>query len=84
LEALEERQAALRRELDAFERDQCRGIHGTQHSDDGVRHATMQAEFAQCSNRINILTERWQREKQLVENILQLRTAQSAERAHGD
>ncbi|MCL1986214.1 MAG: type VI secretion system ATPase TssH [Betaproteobacteria bacterium] len=81
LEALEEKQAALRRELDAFERDQCRGIHGPQHSEDGMRHAAMQAEFAGLNERIIVLTERWQREKQLVEHIVRLRTTQGTEGA---
>jgi type VI secretion system protein VasG len=82
LESLEEKQSALRRELDAFERDCCRGILGAQHSENAVRHGAMQAELAACNERINILAERWQREKQLVENILRLRTAPAMRGEH--
>ncbi len=74
LEALEEELAALRRELDALERDRCKGVAPAPGEDGGSRHAALQQQVVELDSRIEGLKERWQREKDLVEAIIRLRT----------
>ena len=74
LEELEERQAALHRELDSFERDRCRGVPLADHAADSTRHAAMQNELAECGEKIAALAERLQRERNLVAAIIKART----------
>ncbi|MDR2821285.1 MAG: type VI secretion system ATPase TssH [Desulfovibrio sp.] len=74
LESLEEEWGSVRRELDALERDRCKGVEPAAGEDSTSRHAELQQRAATLTARINEVERQWQREKSLVEAIISLRT----------
>jgi type VI secretion system protein VasG len=77
LESLEEEWSSVRRELDALERDRCKGVALERGNDSTARHATLQRRAADISARISEVDSRWQREKNLVDAIVSLRTGET-------
>lgn len=85
LSALEEEQAVIQRELQALERDQRHGVIQGDAEESAARHAQLQGQAAQLTSRIETLTSRWKREKELVAAILARRKdALAGEAAEGD
>ncbi len=80
LEIMEEEAAATRRELDALERDRCKGVAAAPGEDCALRHAALRGQLAGLEERINDLTARWKREKDLVEAIIRLRNGEEQEK----
>lgn len=74
LEVLEEDLASVRRELDALERDRLKGVVFAPGEDSAFRHAALQQQAADLDGQMNEIKSRWQREKDLVEAIIRLRT----------
>ncbi len=79
LEAMEEEWASVRRELDALERDRCKGVAQEPGEDSTARHAELQQRSADLDARIKEVEARWKREKSLVEAIIRLRTENAAD-----
>lgn len=73
LEALEEDRASIQRELDALERDRLKGATSGISGDSALRHAALQATLQTLSGKIDAITQRWEKEKRLVEHLLRLR-----------
>lgn len=71
LSDLEEGLTGIRRELTALERDRSHGAATA----DAARHAALQGQVAELQKRIEDITDRWQREKSLVEALLAQREA---------
>lgn len=72
---LEDALTSARRELAALERDRCHGII----SDDiesSSRHSILQGQISELLDRIKDISNRWQRQKALVKNILAKRTGE--------
>ena len=78
LEALEEELATLRRELDALERDRCKGVAARCPEDGATRHAALQQRCAELAVRAEDLEAQWRRELDLVEAILKQRAVEHA------
>lgn len=87
LESMEEELGAVRRELDALERDHCHGVvaDGRQSGDNGSgcgspasmgRHASLQGSYDALQKKVVEITARWNKEKALVEEIVRLRTGE--------
>lgn len=81
LEALEEEAAAVRRELTALERDRCKGIIDDNCTLDSVRHTALQQSADELAGRIHEIEAQWQKEKDLVDTILRLRTSEETHSA---
>jgi type VI secretion system protein VasG len=76
LEAREEEAAAVRRELDALERDLCKAGAPGDNGTGSTRHARLRQRFSDLTEEIRAIEAQWQREKELVAAILRLRTGQ--------
>ncbi len=78
LETLEEELATLRRELDALERDRCKGVAARCPEDGATRHAALQQRCAELAARAEDLEAQWRRELDMVEAILKQRAVEHA------
>ena len=74
MEECEEALASAKRELDALERDSCKGITTDSPYHDAGRHASCTARCAELGARIDEISKRWQAERDLVTAIFELRT----------
>jgi type VI secretion system protein VasG len=74
MEMLEEEMAAVRRELDALERDRCKGVAAPPGDESLARHAALQGRLMELDARILDTSARWEREKALVKELLRLRS----------
>ena len=81
LETLEEELATLRRELDALERDRCKGVAARCPEDGATRHAALQQRCAELAARAEDLEAQWRRELDMVEAILKQRAVEHASEA---
>lgn len=81
LESLEEKYASVRRELDALERDRGKGVTMGAPEETSLRHAALQASLQSLTGKIEELSIRWEKEKTLVDAILNLRTGKKTPRA---
>jgi type VI secretion system protein VasG len=77
LEALEEEQASVQREVNALERDRQKGVTMGAAGDTAMRHAKLQADLRTLGARIEEVSSRWEKEKKLVIHLLRLRTGES-------
>ena len=89
LSALEEELAVIQRELQALERDQSQGVIPGDTEESAARHARLRGQAARLTERIESLSSRWKREKELVTAILARRkamfeAAETAETAEPD
>lgn len=78
LEDMEERWATVRRELDALERDRCKGVSALPNENSVERHAELQQKASELKSAISELENRWNHEKQLVDAIINIRTGDTA------
>lgn len=77
LETLEEERASLQREVDALERDRLKGVAMDASADPAMRHAGMRATLRELDGRIEETSNRWEKEKKLVDHLLRLRTGEA-------
>ncbi len=76
LERMEEELATALRESAALERDACNGIQPV-HAQHSARYAELQGGIALLKEDIAALSARWEKEKQLVESVISLRTGKN-------
>lgn len=77
LETLEEERASVLREIDALERDRLKGVDAGSPEASGRRHADLKATLQGLDSRIDAISTRWDKEKRLVNRLLELRAGEA-------
>lgn len=77
LETLEEERASVLREIDALERDRLKGVDAGSLNASVRRHAGLKATLQGLDSRIDDISIRWDKEKRLVNRLLELRAGET-------